>query len=286
MRSLFLLPVRVTRRFFGERCAQTAAALSFSSLLGLVPLIAVAVAIITRFPFASGLSDALEKFLLANLLPDKAGAIVAKYVAQFAHKAERVQWIGAALLGITALVQMLTIEHAFNAIWRVREKRPLLRRLAFHLLALLLGPALFGGSLAAITFVASVSLGFFDEPMWFDAAFFRGLSFVFTVGMFALLYWAVPAKPVSRVHAVIGGIFAAAGFGLMQRLFSLYIANFPAYTVIYGAFAAIPIFLLWLYLSWGVILIGALVVAELPGSATSGQRTQRSQRGSGSRSNS
>jgi membrane protein len=286
MRSLFLLPVRVTRRFFGERCAQTAAALSFSSLLGLVPLIAVAVAIITRFPFASGLSDALEKFLLANLLPDKAGAIVAKYVAQFAHKAERVQWIGGALLGITALVQMLTIEHAFNAIWRVRERRPVLRRLAFHLLALLLGPALFGGSLAAITFVASVSLGFFDEPMWFDAAFFRGLSFVFTVGMFALLYWAVPAKPVSRIHAVIGGIFAAAGFGLMQRLFSLYIANFPAYTLIYGAFAAIPIFLLWLYLSWGVILIGALVVAELPGSATSGQRNQRSQRGSGSRSNS
>jgi membrane protein len=283
MRSLFLLPVRVTRRFFGEHCAQTAAALSFSSLLGLVPLIAVAVAIITRFPFAAGLSDALEKFLLANLLPDKAGAIVAKYVAQFAHKAERVQWIGAALLGVTALVQMLTIEHAFNAIWRVRETRPLLRRLALHLLALLLGPSLFGGSLAAVTFVASVSLGLFDEPIWFDAVFFRGLSFAFTAGMFGLLYWAVPSKPVSRMHALVGGTFAAAGFGLMQRLFSLYIANFPAYTVIYGAFAAIPIFLLWLYLSWGVVLIGALIVAELPGSSS---MTGRSQRGRGSRSNS
>ncbi len=283
MRSLLLLPVRVTRRFFAERCAQTAAALSFSSLLGLVPLIAVAVAIITRFPFAAGLSDALEKFLLANLLPDKAGAVVAKYVSQFVHKAERVQWIGGALLAITAIVQMLTIEHAFNAIWRVREKRPLLRRLLLHLTALLIGPTLFGGSLAVITFLASVSFGFFDEPIWLDAVFFRGLSFVFTAGIFALLYWAVPAKPVSRIHATVGGIFAAAGFGLMQRLFSLYIANFPAYTVIYGAFAAMPIFLLWLYMSWGVILIGALVVAELPGSPTV---VRRAQKGKGSRSNS
>jgi membrane protein len=178
---------------------------------------------------------------------------------------------------------MLTIEHAFNAIWRVRERRPLLRRLLFHLLALLLGPTLFGGSLAAITFLASVSLGFFDEPAWLDAAIFRGLSFAFMVVMFALLYWAVPAKPVGRWHAVLGGLLAAAAFGLMQRLFALYIANFPAYTVIYGAFAALPVFLLWLYLSWGVILVGALIVAELPGSARAGKTAQR---GRGSRSNS
>jgi membrane protein len=285
MGSLVLLPLRVVRRFFAERLAQTSAALAFSTLLGLVPLIAVATVIVTRFPFASGLTDALNKFLLASLLPDKTGVTVAKYVAQFARKAESMQLIGASLLAVTALVQMLTIEHAFNAIWRVREHRPLLRRLFMHLTALALGPVLFGGSIAVITYLASVSFGFFDEPQWIDWAFLHALPFVFMAALFAVLYWAVPAKTVHRIHALVGGIFAAAGFTLMQRLFSIYISNFPAYTVIYGAFAAVPIFLLWLYLSWGVVLVGALIVAELPGPAAAG-RSRAGHSGKGSRSNS
>jgi membrane protein len=162
------------------------------------------------------------------------------------------------------MMQMLTIEHAFNGIWQVRETRPLVRRLILHVLTLLLGPILFGGSIAIITFLASVSFGLFAESYWIDAAFFRSLSFAFTSVLFALLYWAVPAKPVRVTHALVGGIFAAGGFTFLQRLFSTYIANFPAYTIIYGAFAVLPIFLLWLYLSWSVILVGALIVAELP----------------------
>jgi membrane protein len=284
MIRLILLPVRVARRFSAERCAQVAAALSFSTLLGLVPMVALAAALMTRLPFAAGLSEALEKFLLANLLPDKAGAVIAKYAGQFAHKAERVQWIGAILLAVSAQLQMLTIERTFNEIWRVRENRPLLKRLAFHLLALLFGPLLFGSSIAAITFVASVSFGFFDEPGWLSVAVFRGLSLVFTTALFAGAYWALPAKNVLRPHAVIGGLFAAAAFTAMQRLFSLYIAYFPAYAIVYGAFAALPIFLLWLYLSWGVVLVGALIVAELP--ARPGRRRDAAgHRGIGSRSN-
>src|SRR6266581_4476209 len=229
MIRLILLPVRVAQRFSGERCAQVAAALSFSTLLGLVPMVALAAALITRLPFAAGLSDALEKFLLANLLPDKAGAVIAKYAGQFAHKAERVQLIGAMLLAVTALMQMLTIERTFNAIWRVKENRPLLKRLAFHLLALLFGPLLFGGSIVAITFVASVSFGFFDEPGWLSVAVFRGLSLAFTSALFAAAYWALPAKNVLRPHAMIGGLFP----GLHDRLWRLRGgANFPALAVL------------------------------------------------------
>jgi membrane protein len=285
MGSLILLPLRVVRRFRAERLAQSSAALAFSTLLGLVPLIAVATAIVTRFPFAAGLTEALDRFLLSTLLPDKAGTTVAKYVGLFARKAESLQWIGASLLAVTAVMQMLTIEHTFNAIWRVREHRPLLRRLVMHLTALALGPVLFGGAIAAITYLASVSFGFFDEPQWLDVAFFRAAPFVFAAVLFAMLYWAVPARKVSRLHALVGGAFAAAGFTLMQRLFSLYIAHFPAYTVIYGAFAAVPIFLLWLYLSWGVVLVGALIVAELPRGGTVSP-SRRAHNGKGSRSNS
>ena len=268
----FRLIARVLRRFHAERCAQTAASLSFATLLGLVPLIAVALALITRFPFAAGMSAALEKFLLANLLPERAGSIIAKYVVQFAHKAEHLTLIGIAALAATALMQMLTMEHAFNAIWQVREKRPLLRRITMHLLALLLGPVLFGGSLAVIAYLASVSFGLVDEPKWLNTIFFRILPLFFMTALFALLYYAVPNRAMSRWHALTGGVFATFGFVLMQRLFGGFIINFPAYTVIYGAFAAVPIFLVWLYLSWSVVLAGALIVAELPGASVSRRR--------------
>lgn len=264
----FRLVFRVASRFRTERLAQTAAALSFATLLGLVPMIAVGLGLISHFPFASGMSAALEKFLLANLLPDKAGAVIAKYLGQFAHRAERITLVGVAGLGVTALMQMLTIEHAFNAIWKIKAQRPFLRRVAMHLIALLLGPVVFGASLGLVSFLAGVSFGYVDEPRWVSAAFFRLLSLVGVAALFALLYWGVPNRPVARAHAVTGGILAALGFVAMQRLFGLYVANFAAYnTVMYGAFAAVPIFLAWVYLSWGVILIGALVVAELPDAA-------------------
>ena len=265
----FRLMGRTARRFHHEHCAQTAAALSFATLIGLVPMIAAAFALISLLPAGVGLGSALEKFLLGNLLPDKAGVIIAKYLGQFASRAGRVTLLGIAVLGATALMQMLTIERAFNRIWRVKSTRPLLRRLAMHGLALLLGPLVFGASLTAISLVASISLGFVDEPQWVNSIVVRGLlPFVFMTGLFALLYWGVPNRLVKPWHAALGGAMAALGFAGLHKLFTFYMAaGFTLNAVVYGAFSAIPVFLVWLYASWSVILIGALVVAELPQSA-------------------
>lgn len=264
----FRLVLRSARRFQGEQCAQTAAALSFATLLGLVPMIAAAFALISNLPLGAGMGSALEKFLLANLLPDKAGVIIAKYIGQFALRAERVTFFGLLVLVATALIQMLTIERAFNQIWRVKASRPLLRRLAMHALAMLLGPVAFGASLAGISYVAGISLGFFDEPRWVNAFVVRGaLPFAFMTTLFGLLYWAVPNRPIKGLHAAFGGAMAAFGFIGLQKLFTLYIAaGFNLNAVVYGAFSAIPVFLAWLYASWSVILVGALLVAELPNS--------------------
>lgn len=274
----FRLMARVMQRFRAERCAQVAASLSFSTLLGLVPLIAVGLALLVHMPFAAGLSAALEKFLLANLLPEKAGIIIARYLGQFAHKAERLTLVGGAWLALTALIQMLTIEHAFNAIWRVKATRPLLQRLAMHFVGLLLGPLLFGGSLWAIGYLAGVSLGLLNEPEWLDTLFFRLLPVISMTALFALLYHAVPNRSVLKRHAFVGGLFAAIGFSVMQRLFGLYVTKFPTYTMIYGAFSAVPIFLVWLYLSWSVVLVGALIAAELPGAGQSSKGAARSRK--------
>jgi membrane protein len=258
------LIVNVVRRFRGERLAQTAAALSFATLLGLVPMIVVAAALIDHLPFAAGLATALERFLLANLLPDKAGAVIAKIVGQFADRAGRITWIGIGALAATALMQMLTIEHAINVIWKIKAPRSLLRRVTMHTVVLLLGPFVVGVSLVGITYLVSASLGVVDEAPWVASAVFRTISFAILAALLMLAYWGVPNRAVSPWHAALGGLLAAGGFLAMQKLFAAYVVKFPTYTLVYGPFAALPIFLIWLYMSWTVILIGALVTAELP----------------------
>lgn len=262
-RPPFRLVAGIARRFHAERCAQTAAALSFTTLLGLVPMVVMGAVLIETLPFGIKLASALEKFLLTTLLPDKAGAVIAKYLGQFAQRAERVTWIGLGLLAATALMQMLTIEHTFNSIWKVKSPRPWLKRLAMHLVALLAGPLVFGAALASITYLAGVSFGFFDEPRWVRVMFAQIVPTVFLAALFALLYWAVPNRPVARRHAAFSGVLAALAFVGMQRLFALYVVKLPTYTAIYGTFAAMPVFLLWLHLSWSIILVGALLTAEL-----------------------
>lgn len=261
----FRLIGRVAQRFRDEKCGQTAAALAFTTVLGIVPMIAGAVALVSILPFGSGLGAAVHKFLLANLLPDKAGIVITKYVAQFASKAERLTWIGILTLAATALVQMHTMERTFNMIWRIRSPRPLLKRVLLHTTALLFGPIVFGVTIVAVTYLVTTSLGLVGDPGdWLANFLVRGLPFLLMVVIFAALYWGVPNRNVPRSHALFGGVFTAGCMVGIQKLLSLYVKYFSAQAVIYGTFAAVPVFLLWLYLSWTVILIGAYIVAELP----------------------
>lgn len=260
----FRLVIRIASRFQRERYAETVAALSFATLLGLVPMIAVAAALLHFLPFGSGVEDAIRKFLLGNLLPQKSGVVIAKYVGLFADRVNRVTLAGVLLLGVTALIQMFTIERAFNEIWRVRTNRPMARRAVVHLLAMLLGPLVFGTTLAATTFLITMSLGWLDEPVWVTMMVNKGVPFVVMTLLFGMIYWKVPNRFVARHHALVGGIIAAAGFSAMQVLFSIYVTKFGSYAELYGSFSAIPVFLAWIYVSWLVIIVGAVLVAELP----------------------
>ena len=260
----FRLSARVARRFLRERFAQTAAALSFATLLGLVPMVALAYVSISRLPFAAELHGAIEHFLMSTLLPERTGTTIAGYLASVVPRTDRLTWLGAGGLIVTALMQLLTIEHAFNDIWRVRAARPLAQRLGIHLLVLLLGPLVFGSALVATTYLAGVSFGLIEGAHWLSGTFFKLLPPIFLSLLFGLIYWGLPNKAVPASHALLGALLAAAGVSGLHQLFSLYVSGLAVYRELYGAFAAIPIFLSWLYASWGIILAGALISAELP----------------------
>jgi len=168
------------------------------------------------------------------------------------------------VLAVTAFLMMFTIERAFNSIWRVPQARPAVRRFLIYWAVLTFGPVLMGASLSITSYIVGASLGFARQFPGADAAVFGLVPFVLTCAALTLLYYLVPNRAIRPRHALAGGIVAGLAFEVMKRGFAVYIAKFPTYTLVYGAFAAIPIFLLWIYFSWAVVIVGALIVALAP----------------------
>ena len=255
----------VVRRFREERFAQIAGSLAYTTLLSVVPLVALVVGVLSVLPYFSVILDQVNHFLVQNLLPDKAGAVIAKYTLLFSAKASRLTWFGLGVLAVTALVLMLTIERTFNHVWRVTAPRSIGQRLKLYAVRVMAGPVVLGGLFGATSYAVTTSLGWFDEPLWVQRFLLKAISALLLGSFFAFLYFSVPNIRVRPRHALIGGAFAALAITLMQRGFELYLAKVPSYTLIYGAFAAVPIFLVWLYLSWLVVLLGGLIAATLHG---------------------
>jgi membrane protein len=256
----FLLAL--VRRLHEDRGLQTAGSLTYTTLLALVPLITVALALSSAFPVFDQAMDALGRFVASQLLPE-GSARVTRQIGAFADSAARVTAVGLVFLVIVALMLMLTVDEVLNRIFRVQRRRPLGQRLVVYWAVLTLGPVLIGTSLSITSFLVGSSLGMLDLGALAKAALGL-LTFLFTCAALTMLYLVVPFRRIEVRHALAGGIVAGVIFELAQRGFALYIAKFPSYTLIYGAFAAFPIFLLWLYLSWVVVLFGATLTAMLP----------------------
>ncbi len=253
--------LRCVKRFREERCAQVAASLAFTTLLGLVPLLTVALLLISNIDFFSGLGVALRKFLLVYLLPEKAGKVITAYALQFTQKTGRLTLLGTGMLFLTALLLMLSIDRVFGQIWRVKVPRPLYKRIALYLASLVFGPIVLGACVAMVTYIVTLSLGFVTETRWLTDVLLKILAVLLIATLASLVYYVVPNRAIVPLHAALGGSVTALGFALVQRGLSSYLAAFPTYRLIYGAFSSVPIFLLWLYLSWLAVLIGALVTA-------------------------
>jgi len=159
---------------------------------------------------------------------------------------------------------MMTIDAEFNEIWRVSRPRPIRHQMLMYWAVLTIGPLLIGGSLSITSTLITVSMGYFGAVKSFGVTMLKLISTVLTCLAFAWLYWVVPNRRVQLVHALVGGIIAGVAFEAMKRAFALYVAQFPTYQLIYGTFSSFPIFLLWIYVSWLVVLAGAVIAACLP----------------------
>lgn len=267
---MFSLTRLTLRRARQERLPQIAGSLTFTTLLSLVPFLAVSLTLFTRFPMFKRFEAALDEHLLTGLLPVDIARTVLNYLHQFTANAGNLTLVGSLFLLVTAVALLLTVENALNQIWNVHKARPFLGRLRLYLLMLAVGPPALGVSLWAASYVLGLSMGLLG-PLPPSASFVLHLGPVILswVGL-ACLFRYVPNTQVRWRHAVIGGLLASAALDLGKRGFATYLIKVPTYKAVYGAFAVFPVFLLWMYFSWLVILAAALIAANLARSGTSG----------------
>ncbi len=251
------------QRFREDRCTQVASSLTFTSLLALVPIITVALTVVSAFPVFQSWIGHLQRFLVHNVVPESVSSITT-YAGQFSENSTQLTAVGIAFVAITALVLMITIDGAFNAIWRIARPRGLVQRILVYWAVLTVGPLFLGASLSLTSYLIRLSLGLIDNPPGAALLMVRFVSLALTSVALSLLYWTVPNRPVFKRDALIGGVSAGICLEAMKHGFSFYIAHFPTYKLVYGAFAAVPFFLLWIYLSWLIVIGGAVLAALLP----------------------
>ncbi len=252
------------QRFREEKLGLTAGSLTFTTLISLVPLLTVMLAIFTAFPMFSSFQAALEQYFLKSLIPPNIAKPVLGALTQFAAKASKLGAVGLVALGVSALALMLTIDRTLNAIWRVQRPRPMAQRVLVYWAAMTLGPLLLGGSLTLTSYAVSVGQGVIAKMPADLAALLGGADIVLLGLAMAGLFHHVPNTHVRWRHALLGGAFVSVGFSLAKSLLAWYVKQVPTYSTLYGAFATVPIFLIWIYLGWVIVLVGASLAANAP----------------------
>lgn len=264
LKHIFLYLRFVGRRLVADRCLTVAGSLTYTSLLALVPILTVVLTLAAEVPATQQLVVLLRGFIFKNLVPEAAGKVVSIYLEQFAQNAAQLTFIGLAMIIVSAVTMLFTIDSVFNDIWRTRNQRAWFKRLAAYVMLLIFGPLLIGASLWTTSFVLDFTNDFTDlnraVPL-LDALVLRVVPFLLTTVALILAYRIIPNRHVPATHALAGGLFAALLFEMTKHLFVAYVVGMPTYSLVYGAFASVPIFLVWLFCCWIVVLIGAEVTA-------------------------
>ena len=251
-------------RFREDRLGLTASSLTFTTTIALVPFFTVALAVFTAFPMFAKFQDVLQKWLVESLVPDNIARQVLGYLNQFAGKASKLGVVGlAALLG-SALALIFTIDRTLNSIWRVRSRRPFGQRVLIYWAAITLGPVVLGASLSMTSYALSASKGLVGVMPGGLGFLLEVLQFLLVAGGMAAMFHFVPNTFVRWGHAWMGGLFVSTLMEVAKKLLTIYLSNVPTYSAVYGAFATLPILLVWIYMAWVIVLLGAALTAYVP----------------------
>ena len=256
--------ITLRQRFRDDRLGLTASSLTFTTSIALVPFFTVALAIFTAFPMFAKLQGTLQVWLVESLIPDNIARQVLGYLTQFTRQASRLGVAGLAVLVVTAIALVLTIDRTLNNIWRVRKPRPFGQRVLIYWAAVTLGPLLLAASLAATSYLLPFVRNGAAPPAALLQFLVDTLEFVCLAGSLAALYHYMPNTFVKWAHAWVGGGFVAVDIAAAKKLLTVYLGLVPTYSAVYGAFATLPILLVWIYLAWIIVLMGAVITAYLP----------------------
>jgi membrane protein len=254
---------RVVARTRRIGLARTAGSLAFTTLLGLVPLATVALEFVARFPVFEQWLDTLEGYLLKHMLPGSADAVVHTYIGEFTDKAAGLTGVSIVFIAVTAAMVIATVEREINAIWGSPIKRPLARRLLVYALGATVGPVLVGASISVTTWLVTQSIAAVPMRNSMAEIAVLPLPLVFSTIALALLYASAPTGRVPWRHAFAGAFAASLAFEAAKHGYAFYLTSVPTYKLVYGTLAALPVFLIWIYVCWFIVLIGAAITATL-----------------------
>lgn len=259
---LFQFIAFLYKQFREIRILLYASSLSYTTLLSLVPMITVVLAILSAFPVFENILTDIEAFIFNNFLP-ASREVIQQYVLEFAKNASKMTAVGIAVLILVALLLINSIDNAINAIWQTKRKRPIIIQFSIYWTVLTLGPILMSVSITLTSYIISLAAATGGSLSFIKTRLLAILPFMASVLTFLLIYMLVPHRSVPIRHAVWGAVTAAILFELTKKGFVLYITHFPSYQAIYGALAVVPILFIWVYLSWVVVLVGALITASM-----------------------
>jgi membrane protein len=242
---------------------RAAGSLSYVTLLGLVPLATVAFAFVAQIPVFQDFLNVLENFLLRHLLPSSASAIVHEYVVVLAEGAASVVGPSIVFVAITGVLVVDTIESEINEIWGIRKKRPIGRRILVYFAGITAGPVMVGAAISLIRWALTEAVAAVPLQKALTETVWRGVPMAFVIVGLTLLYRVAPARKVYWRYAIASGALAGVAIEVTKRVFTWYLTHFPSYQLLYGALAAFPALLVWIYLCWLIVLAGAAVTATL-----------------------
>lgn len=247
----------LVRHYVNDGCTQKAASLTYTTLLSLVPIVTVMLVMFSSIPALEGVREQVQWAIYRNLMPSS-GEVISQYISSFAEKSSNLGIIGVTGVFVTTIMTLITIETAFNQIWRVAERSGGMASVVRYWAMITAAPIILGIAFGASSAISGLSFlnqkiaGYgIDFGVWA-----RIISFVLMAGGFIALYQFIPKTKVPIKNAVIAGVVIAVLFEVLKSVFGMVMTNFTSYEAIYGAFAAIPVFLMWLYLSWNLILLG------------------------------